>query len=200
MRSVRQVKVREYAPVIQVIDDWFGGRPQAGKRHRLFFEHFQPTSFVIEEQAEIVGFLVGFRSQTTPAQAYSHFVGVHPALRGQGIGRRLCEQRFAVVCQLGCTEAHASTAPVNSGSLAFHARIGFVMLPADAELDGLAVMSNYDGRGTERVRFRRDLYHQGAFQSAFQSASSSRRHSSLRDQQEYETDVFERERQQYQAR
>ncbi len=58
MSVLRQVEVKDYAPIIQVIDDWWGGRPMAGMLHRLFFEHFQPTSFVIEQHAEIVGFLV----------------------------------------------------------------------------------------------------------------------------------------------
>ena len=91
MSVLRHVEVKDYDPIIQVIDDWWGGRPMAGMLHRLFFEHFQPTSFVIEQDAEIVGFLVGFRSQTTLTQAYIHFVGVHPASRGQGIGRRLTD-------------------------------------------------------------------------------------------------------------
>jgi len=66
MSLLRQVEVKDYAPIIQVIDNWRGGRPMAGMLHRLFFEHFQPTSFVSEQDTEIVGFLVGFRSQTTP--------------------------------------------------------------------------------------------------------------------------------------
>jgi hypothetical protein len=68
MSTLRHVEVKDYAPIIQVIDDWWGGRPMAGMLHRLFFEHFQPTSFVIEQAAEIVGFLVGFQSQTVPTQ------------------------------------------------------------------------------------------------------------------------------------
>ena len=38
---------------------------------RLFFEHFRDTSFVAEEDGEIVGFLCGFLSQTYPDQATS---------------------------------------------------------------------------------------------------------------------------------
>ncbi len=155
--TLRHVEVTDYTPIIQVIDDWFGGRPQAGKLHRLFFEHFRPTSFVLEENAEMAGFLVGFRSQTTPTQAYIHFVGVHPALRGRGIGRRLYEHFFAVVRQLGCSEVRAITSPVNTGSIAFHTHMGFAILPGDARIDGIAVTTNYDGRGNDRVRFRRDL-------------------------------------------
>jgi GNAT superfamily N-acetyltransferase len=157
MSVLRYAEVRDYDPIIQVVDDWWGGRPMAGMLHQLFFEHFQPTSFVIEEHAEMVGFLVGFRSQTTPTQAYIHFVGVHPDYRGQGIGRRLYEHFFEVVRKMGCTEVRAITSPVNRGSLTFHRRMGFAILPGDVHIDGIAVTSNYDGRGNDRVRFRRDL-------------------------------------------
>jgi N-acetylglutamate synthase-like GNAT family acetyltransferase len=157
MSILRQAEVKDYDPIIQVIDDWWGGRPMAGMLHRLFFEHFQPTSFVIEQDAEIVGFLVGFRSQTVPTQAYIHFVGVHPAMRGQGMGRRLYEHFFEAVRKMGCSEVRAITSPVNTGSIAFHTRMGFAILPGDAQINGVAVTTNYDGRGSDRVLFRRDL-------------------------------------------
>jgi len=157
MSILRHLEVKDYVPIIQIIDEWWGGRPIAGLLPRLFFEHFQPTSFVIEKNTEIQGFLVGFRSQTAPNHAYIHFVGVHPDTRGQGIGSRLYEHFFEVVRQLGCTEAHAITSPVNKGSIAFHTSMGFAILPGDAEIDGIAVTTNYDGHGSDRVLFRRYL-------------------------------------------
>ncbi len=44
MNTLRHVEVTDYTPIIEVIDDWWGGRPMAGMLHRLFFEHFQPTN------------------------------------------------------------------------------------------------------------------------------------------------------------
>jgi hypothetical protein len=46
--TLRQIAVTDYAPIIHVVNDWWGGRPVAGMLQRLFFEHFQPTSSVIE--------------------------------------------------------------------------------------------------------------------------------------------------------
>ena len=157
MGTLRHLEVKDHNTIIQVVDEWWGGRPMAGMLPRLFFEHFQPTSFVIEENGEIQAFLVGFRSQTNPAEAYIHFVGVHPDTRGKGLGRFLYEQFFAAVRQLGCTEVHSITGPVNKGSIAFHTSMGFEILPGDAEADGVAVTTNYDGQGNDRVRFRRFL-------------------------------------------
>ncbi len=42
MSVLQHVEVKDYDPIIQVIDEWWGGRSMAGMLHRLFFEHFQP--------------------------------------------------------------------------------------------------------------------------------------------------------------
>ncbi|HEY4386537.1 MAG TPA: GNAT family N-acetyltransferase [Ktedonobacteraceae bacterium] len=157
MSILRHLEIDDYVPIIRVIDEWWDGRPVANLLPRLFFEHFQPTSFVIEQNGTIQGFLVGFRSQTTPTQAYIHFVGIDPRFRGQGIGRRLYQHFFEVARSLGCTEARSITSPVNKGSIAFHIQMGFEILPGDAEIDGIAVTTNYDGQGGNRVLFRRYL-------------------------------------------
>ena len=125
MSTLRYLEETDFQPIIQVVDDWWGGRSVAVLLQKLFFVHFRPTSFVVEENGAIQGFLVGFRSQTTPTQAYIHFMGTHPQHRGKGIGRRLYQHFFEVVSALGCTEVLCITSPVNKGSIAFHRHMGF---------------------------------------------------------------------------
>ena len=45
MSVLGHVEVKDYFPIIQDIDAWWGGRPMAGMLPRLFFEHFQLTSY-----------------------------------------------------------------------------------------------------------------------------------------------------------
>ena len=53
---------------------------------KLFFIHFEGTSFVAEdEEGELRGFVCGFLSQTAADEAYIHFVGVEPGARGDGL-------------------------------------------------------------------------------------------------------------------
>lgn len=153
MSILRHLEESDYQPIVQVVDDWWGGRPMAVLLQILFFVHFRPTSFVIEEQGTIQGFLIGFRSQTTPTQAYIHFVGTHPQHRGKGIGRRLYQHFFEIVREFGCTEVLSITSSVNKGSIVFHRHMGFDMLPGDAIIDGTPVTLNYDGRGGAHVLF-----------------------------------------------
>ncbi len=57
---------------------------------RLFFVHFEGTSYVVDDgDGQLAAFLIGFLSQTDPAEAYIHFVGVSPEHRGGGLGRQL---------------------------------------------------------------------------------------------------------------
>ena len=138
--DLRHAEPTDYGRVIDVIDEWWGGREMAAMLPKLFFVHFRDTSFVAEEDGALVGFLCGLRSQTYPDEAYVHFVGVDPAHRGSGLGRALYERFFAAVAPR--TVVRAVTAPVNERSVAFHQAIGF-------EVD--RVDEDYDGRGQARV-------------------------------------------------
>jgi ribosomal protein S18 acetylase RimI-like enzyme len=146
--EIRHARPSDYGRVIGVVDAWWGGRQMAPMLPRLFFLHFESTSFVAEEDGELAGFLCGFLSQTHADEAYVHFLGVDPARRGQGIGRALYERFFDAVRPLGRTTVRAVTSPANQGSIAFHEELGF-------EVE--KVMENYDGRGGDRVLFVRRL-------------------------------------------
>jgi predicted GNAT superfamily acetyltransferase len=155
--TIRPIRPSDYRAVISVIDEWWGGRHMVNMLPRLFFEHFANTCFAAERDGVLVGFLVGFVSQSRPSEAYIHFVGVHPRERGRGLGRRLYEHFFAAVRARGCVRVRAITAPVNQDSVKFHRKIGFDVEPGDAEADGVPVVAGYDGDGNDRVRFVKTL-------------------------------------------
>lgn len=155
--AIRQIRPSDYEPVISVIDDWWGGRHMADKLPRLFFDHFSNTSFAAERDGTLAGFLVGFLSQSHPAEAYIHFVGIHPEERGRGLGRQLYERFFAAVQARGCGLVRAVTTPVNQGSVRFHRQMGFGIEPGDKQVDGIQVTSGHDGASQDRVRFVKHL-------------------------------------------
>jgi ribosomal protein S18 acetylase RimI-like enzyme len=139
-RVIRHAEPADYAGVIAVVDEWWGGRQMAAMLPKLFFVHFRDTSFVAEDDGALAGFLCGFRSQTHPDEAYIHFVGVDPARRGGGLGRALYERFFAAVAPR--TVVRAVTSPVNERSVAFHRALGFEVERID---------ESYDGAGEARV-------------------------------------------------
>jgi predicted GNAT superfamily acetyltransferase len=146
--EIRRAGPADYPRVIQVLDEWWGGRRMRDMLPKLFFVHFADTSFVAERDGELAGFLVGFLSQSEPDEAYVHFVGVSPHERGTGLGRELYERFFAVVRGQGRRRVTCVTSPANAGSLAFHEAIGFEPGPPQAD---------YDGPGEVRVVLTRRL-------------------------------------------
>jgi ribosomal protein S18 acetylase RimI-like enzyme len=158
---IRNLREEDFPYIRSVINEWFGGRQVADLVHRFLFQHFRDTGFVAEEigkAPKIVGFLVGFVSQTHPEEAYIHLVGVAPSHRGQGLGRGLYERFFEAVGQRGCRHVRSVTAPVNTASIQFHRRMGFVIEPGDATTaDGIPVHSKYSGNGEARVCLVKDL-------------------------------------------
>lgn len=156
--KLRNLEASDHLPIVTVVNDWWGGRQVAHLLPKLFFQHFRPTSFVAETEAkQMAGFLVGFISQTDPTQAYIHFVGVDPKQRALGVGRILYEHFFETVRAKGCREVFSITSPTNSGSQAFHNKMGFEILSGDLIANGVAATADYDGYGADRVRFRRVL-------------------------------------------
>ena len=142
MAEIRHARPSDYGRVIGVVDAWWGGRQMSPMLPRLFFVHFEGTSFIAEVEGELAGFLCGFLSQTHDDEAYVHFVGVDPERRGQGIGTALYERFFAEVRPLARSVVRAVTSPANVGSVDFHEALGF-------EVE--RVMENYDGRGGDPV-------------------------------------------------
>jgi len=147
--TIRHVQPSDYGRVIQHVNAWWGGREMAPMLPRLFFIHFESTSFVADrEDGTLAGFLIGFLSQTDLETAYVHFIGVAPDERGSGLGRELYERFFAAAQQSGRGLVRCVTSPANADSLAFHDALGF-------EREGVA--ENYDGAGASRVLLAKRL-------------------------------------------
>ena len=125
------------------VNVWWDGRDMAPMLPKLFFIHFDGTSFVAENSGgELLGFLCGFLSQTDDDEAYIHFVGVAPEERGGGLGRALYERFFDEARSQRRSVVRCVTSPVNERSVAFHQALGF-------EVE--RTVPDYDGPGEDRV-------------------------------------------------
>ncbi|WP_327357350.1 GNAT family N-acetyltransferase [Streptomyces sp. NBC_01304] len=169
MAELRAAREGDHGAIVGRVQEWWGDSRTPDEARalslllpRLFLQCFAGTSLVLEGErgpdgARIEAFLVGFHSADRADEAYIHFVGVDPALRGQGVGRRLYGAFFARAAAAGRTRVRAITSPGNAGSIAFHRSLGFLLEPGDREADGVPVHSDHDGPGEDRVCFRKEL-------------------------------------------
>jgi ribosomal protein S18 acetylase RimI-like enzyme len=151
MATIRTAEANDYDLIVSVMDEWWG-RPIALKLPRLFLDHFCQSSFVAWTDGAIVGFLVGFLSPARPEESYIHFAGVHPEERGRGLARELYEKFFELARSAHATRVRAITSPRNTGSVAFHSRMGFEVSDT---------ITSYDGPGQDMVVFERSLSDSG---------------------------------------
>ncbi len=122
---VRNIQGEDYVKIHSVLNEWWGGRDMAAMLPKLFFVHFQETSFIIEEDGETLGFLCGFFSQTHKEEAYVHFIGVNPKYRRKGIASTLYSYFFDVTRASNRKVVKAITSPVNKNRYYFIKKSAF---------------------------------------------------------------------------
>lgn len=147
MPASRPARPDDYDAIAAVLDGWWG-RPVLAALPRLFLDHFCASSLVMEDSGGIRAFLIGILSPSQPEHAYVHFAGVAPAARREGLARLLYEEFFALARADGRRVVSAVTAPVNSGSIAFHRSLGFTVT---------GPVPDYDGPGRDFIVFERAL-------------------------------------------
>ncbi|WP_327658276.1 GNAT family N-acetyltransferase [Streptomyces sp. NBC_00483] len=164
MPDLRAAHEDDHPALVRRVQEWWGDSrtPQEARElslllPRLFLQFFAGTSLVAQDASGVRAFLVGLYAADDDTSAYIHFVGVDPALRGSGVGRGLYEEFFRRAERAGRKDVRAITSPGNTGSIAFHRKLGFVVEPGDREVGGVAVREDYDGPGQHRVCFRRPL-------------------------------------------
>ncbi|MFG2586096.1 GNAT family N-acetyltransferase [Streptomyces malaysiensis] len=162
--GLRQARVSDHRMIVGRVQQWWSDSRTPDQARelslllpRLFLQFFSGTSLVLEDDADIRAFLIGFYAADNDEEAYIHFVGVDPTLRGQGLARRLYTEFLRRAAGAGRREVRAITSPGNTGSIAFHQAMGFTLEPGDREVDGLPVCVDYDGPGQDRVCFYRKI-------------------------------------------
>jgi GNAT superfamily N-acetyltransferase len=143
---VRTIQKADFDRIVEVIDHWWGG-PISTFAHPIFFYELGRNAMIVEDDGEMVGFLLGFIALEPPPTGYVHLVGIHPERRRQGVGRLLYE-RFTQNCAArGCRRMKAITTTGNEGSIRFHVAQGWT----STEIE------DYAGPGRKRVVFTKDL-------------------------------------------
>lgn len=155
--EIRNAKPSDHSNVISVIPQWWDGRDLSASVLKVFFIYFCNTTFIAQKDNELVGFLVGFFSQTDYKEGYIHFAGVHPNMRNIGLGRALYHKFFEVCMSHSRSIVRSCTSPVNKLSIGFHQRMGFAIEPGDSIVDGVQVTMNYLRYSDPKVLFKKKL-------------------------------------------
>lgn len=151
---IRGAEARDEARVRAALERSMAGVARCAPPPRLLFEHFGPTGFVAESGDDLVGFLLGFASQTYPGEAHVHAVWVRPDRRRTQIGTALYECFVAAAHEQYCSVVRAAVAGTDEGAIAFHQALGFVIEDEGRDRDR-ALMDGDGEAGEWRVHLVR---------------------------------------------
>ncbi|MEZ4256160.1 MAG: GNAT family N-acetyltransferase [Polyangiales bacterium] len=142
----RGITKADFDYIVSVIDRWWGG-PSGDRAQPFFFYEFGDQALIAEDDGNVVGFLFGFVSPTSPPTGYVHLVGIDPDARRRGVGKLLYEQFIDRCRAAGVRRIKAITTVGNDGSVAFHRALGF----AAEEI------ADYAGPSRPRIVFTKEL-------------------------------------------
>lgn len=156
---VRNVFESDFLGIVDKAKEWSDLVIEREAIYHVMCTHFRGTCFVAEDKGQIIGYLLGFRSQTYPDQAYMHLLQVDPSYRGLGVGQRLFSQFQQAAMALGCRQIYAVSRPQNKVGMAFYARMGFRPETAGetVEVEGVRAIKDYNGSGKHMVLWCKEL-------------------------------------------
>jgi L-amino acid N-acyltransferase YncA len=128
-----RIELMTLADLADVLADhahFWGDRDLRFLHETVFVREFSDTCLVARgPDKRIAGYLLGF---TTPSRiGYIHAVAVRDTARGTGCGRAMYGRFADTAARQGAQTLKAITHLVNTGSAAFHRRLGFDVRQVD---------------------------------------------------------------------
>ena len=113
----------------------------AAQHQAVWLRQFAADAVIVRHDGVLAGYLLGV--VTTRELAYVQLIATRTDQRGRGLGRLLYDSFLSQARRRGARRVEAITSTTNTGSVAFHQRLGF---SAD-------VVADYAGPGQSRVLF-----------------------------------------------
>ena len=133
------------AEILENLPAFWADRDMRALHQPVWLRQFALDAFIVREDHELVGYVLG--AVTTQGLAYVHLIATRLDRRGRGLGRLLYDTFLDNARSQGARRVEAITTTTNTGSIAFHRRLGF----------GADVVPDYAGPGQPRILFSLSL-------------------------------------------
>jgi len=144
--TIEPMTLSDMAAVLAELDRFWGGRDMRFLHQKVLVQEFGDTCLTARGPGgEIGGYLIGFPAPRR--LGYIHAVAVRDSARGTGCGQALYRAFATAVAAQGADRLKAITSVANTGSVAFHRRLGF----------DVRQVEDYDGPGIPMMVMTRSL-------------------------------------------
>lgn len=129
--------------VLMLLPEFWDGRDVQHLHHPVWFRQFgSGAQAARSKDGALCAYLLAC---VTSELAYVHVVATLPEARGTSLARRMYKNVLHAASQAGCPTVEAVTTLENTGSIAFHERLGFTA----------SLVPDYAGPGQDRVHLVR---------------------------------------------
>jgi len=153
---IRRVKEDDFLKIAEIAPKCPPMVTERNSIYHIFTKFFKNTSFVVETtEVEIIGFLLGFRSQENLQDAYIHLLCVSPEWRKKGLAKALIWKFLDIVRIKGCNRIYLIAKPENLTAIEFYKRLGF-KFDSEGEkvhINGVNAVKDYNGFEDHMVIF-----------------------------------------------
>jgi L-2,4-diaminobutyric acid acetyltransferase len=129
--------------------------------YKIMLRCFGNSFFVAKFNNEIVGFVMGFRSQVDNEKFFLWQIGVFSYYRGQEIGKMLLDELEKAGKNLGCNRIELTVDPGNSSSRRFFEKNGYLNVSSKEgeviDVMGNTAVKDYYKPGRHFILFQKEL-------------------------------------------
>ncbi|MGW5789146.1 N-acetyltransferase family protein [Saccharopolyspora sp. NPDC003752] len=132
-------------------------RARTASDYWLYANLFSTTCPVADDNGQLLGAVIAFRSQDHPDDLYVQDVITNPGHRRRGISTALITAVRDAGHRFGCHRLYLTSEPDNTAAHRTWTRIGFTNIAGDHTINGIEVISNYKGPGKHRAVYELPL-------------------------------------------
>jgi L-2,4-diaminobutyric acid acetyltransferase len=129
--------------------------------YKIMFRYFSNSCFIAEFNNDIVGFVMGFRSQVDQNKFFIWQIGVFSKYREKEVGKKLLNQIEKAARMFGCNRVELTVDPENIPSTRFFEKNGYLNVSSKEgeiiEVMGNTVVKDYYKPGRHFILFQKEF-------------------------------------------
>ncbi|MDA3792345.1 MAG: GNAT family N-acetyltransferase [Elusimicrobia bacterium] len=159
--TIRNVNEKEFLKVYKFVSHCKPLENYAEHLYKIILRYFNDTCFIVEQESEIIGFLMGFISQVHESTYFLWQIGISNSMQGKGIGGDLLEHAENKLSERGCKRIEVTIDPKNISSSKLFERMGYINISYKKEkmvkVNGNIAVKDYYSPGKHFMLYEKYL-------------------------------------------
>jgi L-2,4-diaminobutyric acid acetyltransferase len=159
--KIRPAKEEEFLDVYNFVSKCKPLENYSQHFYKIMLRYFSNSCFIAEFNKEIVGFVMGFKSQVDNSTFFLWQIGVFSYHRGKEIGKMLLNEFEKAGKNLGCKRIELTVDPENIPSQKLFIKSGYLNISSRegdiVDVKGITAVKDYYKPGRHFILFEKDL-------------------------------------------